>query len=222
MKNTKLVCFDLDDTLIREVHSVMLPCIINGKEYEHSIIQKNEEDGELDYITADYQRAKLTRGLTLSFLKSEFTKHIKPLKNIEAVISRLKKENIKCILITVGPIQVARLVGELWGFDYCYGSDYEIVDGSFTGNIISYITAEGKIDCLTSYCSEQGTDTSDCIAVGDGSTDIPVFNICGGSIALNGNEKAKQSASISIDTDDLNDILDYIIGDLYDKSKESF
>ncbi|EQB86250.1 hypothetical protein M918_15030 [Clostridium sp. BL8] len=32
MKNTKLVCFDLDDTLIREIHSVMLPCILNGKE----------------------------------------------------------------------------------------------------------------------------------------------------------------------------------------------
>lgn len=47
----KLVCFDLDDTLIREIHSVMLPCILNGKEYEHSKIQAKEDSGELDYIT---------------------------------------------------------------------------------------------------------------------------------------------------------------------------
>ena len=40
---TKLICFDLDDTLIREVHSVMLPCILNGREEEHAIIQKQEE-----------------------------------------------------------------------------------------------------------------------------------------------------------------------------------
>ena len=50
---TKTVCFDLDDTLIREIHSVMLPCILNGKEKEHSVIQEKEETGELDYITAE-------------------------------------------------------------------------------------------------------------------------------------------------------------------------
>ncbi|WP_367179361.1 hypothetical protein [Clostridium sp.] len=42
-EKVKLVCFDLDDTLIREIHSVMLPCILNGKENEHSLIQKQEE-----------------------------------------------------------------------------------------------------------------------------------------------------------------------------------
>ena len=60
---TKLVCFDLDDTLIRGIHSVMLPCILNGKEEEHAIIQEQEENGHLDYITADHMRAKLFCGL---------------------------------------------------------------------------------------------------------------------------------------------------------------
>ena len=41
---TKLVCFDLDDILIRGIHSVMLPCILNGKEEEHAIIQEQEEN----------------------------------------------------------------------------------------------------------------------------------------------------------------------------------
>ena len=40
---TKLVCLDLDDTLIRGIHSVMLPCIMNGKEEEHAIIQEQED-----------------------------------------------------------------------------------------------------------------------------------------------------------------------------------
>ncbi len=62
----KLVSFDLDDTLIREIHSVMLPCILNGKEQEHSVIQAREESGELDYITADYLRAELLSGLVES------------------------------------------------------------------------------------------------------------------------------------------------------------
>lgn len=63
MGNMKLVCFDLDDTLIREIHSVMLPCILNGKEKEHSFIQMQEEEDFIDYISADYQRAQLLLGL---------------------------------------------------------------------------------------------------------------------------------------------------------------
>lgn len=47
--DTRLICFDLDDTLIRDIHSVMLPCILNGKEKEHAVIQKQEESGLLDY-----------------------------------------------------------------------------------------------------------------------------------------------------------------------------
>lgn len=53
MAKLKLVCFDLDDTLIREIHSVMLPCILNGKEKEHSFIQEQEEKGLINYIAAD-------------------------------------------------------------------------------------------------------------------------------------------------------------------------
>ena len=59
----ELACFDLDDTLIRGIHSVMFPCILNGKEKEHSIIQEREEKGEIDYISADYLRAELLKGL---------------------------------------------------------------------------------------------------------------------------------------------------------------
>jgi len=57
MGKLKLVCFDLDDTLIREIHSVMLPCILNGKENEHSFIQEQEEKGMINYKSADYLRA---------------------------------------------------------------------------------------------------------------------------------------------------------------------
>lgn len=41
----KLVCFDLDDTLIREVHSVMLPCILNGMDVLACFVPRQEEDG---------------------------------------------------------------------------------------------------------------------------------------------------------------------------------
>ena len=209
-KGTKLICFDLDDTLIRGIHSVMLPCILNGKEKEHSIIQKREETNEIDYISADYLRAELLSGLDENKIYNRFLEIAKPLTNISETINSLHQENIKCIVVTVGPVQVAKVVSDIWGFDGYYGSQYEVVDGKFTGKILEYIRAENKVDCLVDYCQKNNIKACECIAVGDGSTDIPVFEYCGKSIALNASEKVKNKATYSVDTDNLLDILDYI------------
>jgi phosphoserine phosphatase len=211
MGKLKLVCFDLDDTLIREIHSVMLPCILNGKEKEHSLIQEQEEKGLIDYISADYLRAKLLLGLEERKIAQSFLDIAKPLKNIKGVVEALHKQNIKCIVITVGPKQVAKVVCDIWGFDGYYGSDYEVVEGIFTGKILNYIAAEQKIKCLQDFCKKNSISPDECVAVGDGSTDIPVFQYCGKSIAINRSLKVKQSAMHAVDTDDLTNILRYIL-----------
>ncbi|MDP4145454.1 MAG: HAD family phosphatase [Bacillota bacterium] len=211
MGKFKLVCFDLDDTLIREIHSVMLPCILNGKEKEHSFIQEQEEKGLINYISADYLRAELLLGLEERKIAQSFLEIAKPLKNIKNVVEVLHGQNIKCIVVTVGPKQVAKVVCDIWGFDNYYGSNYEVVDGLFTGKILNYIGAEQKIECLQDFCKNNSIKPSECIAVGDGSTDIPVFQYCGRSIAINSSSKVKQSAMYSVDTDDLTDIIGYIL-----------
>jgi phosphoserine phosphatase len=49
------------------------------------------------------------------------------------------------------------------------------------------------------------------VAVGDGSTDIPVFEACGKSIAINASEAVKKKATYAVDTDNLRDILELIL-----------
>ncbi len=210
MESLKLVCFDLDDTLIREIHSVMLPCILNGKEKEHSFIQEQEEKGMINYISADYLRAELLLGLEEHKIAQYFLEIVKPLKNIKDVVEALHEENIRCIVITVGPKQVAKVVCNIWGFDDYYGSDYEVIEGEFTGKILNYIGAEQKISCLQHFCENNSIKPEECIAVGDGSTDIPLFEYCGKSIAINSSPEVKKSAIYAVDTDDLADILKYI------------
>ena len=210
MGELKLVCFDLDDTLIREVHSVMLPCILNGKEKEHALIQEQEEKGLIDYKSADYLRAELLFGLEERKIAEYFLELAKPLKNIKNVVEALHEQNIKCIVITVGPKQVAKVVCEIWNFDAYYGSDYEVVDGIFTGKILNYIGAEQKIECLQDFWKNNNIKSEECLAVGDGSTDIPIFQYSGKSIAINSSSKVQQNATYSVDTDDLTDILKYI------------
>jgi phosphoserine phosphatase len=211
MGKLKLVCFDLDDTLIREIHSVMLPCILNGKEKEHSLIQEQEEKGLINYKSADYLRAELLLGLEECKIAQSFLEIAKPLKNIKSVVEALHEKNIKCIVITVGPKQVAKVVCDIWGFDDYYGSDYEVLGGVFTGKILNYIGAEQKIECLQDFCKDNNISPHECIAVGDGSTDIPIFEYCGKSIAINSSPKVRKSAMYSVDTDDLTDIIKYIL-----------
>jgi len=208
---TKLVCFDLDHTLIQEIHSVMLPCILNGREQDHKVIQAKEEAGLIDYIEADHLRAKLLSGLDEKEIDKCFLDIAKPLKNIAETIQTLHAYSIKCIVVTVGPKQVAKVVAKLWEFDAHYGSDYEVVNGKFTGKIINYIKSENKVDCLKDYCNREKLQAFECVAVGDGATDIPLFEYCAKSIAINASEKAKEVATFSIDTDNLTDILGFIV-----------
>ena len=207
----KLVCFDLDHTLINEVHSVMLLCLLNGREKEHAIVQEQEELGIIDYKTADYQRAKLVEGLDSSLVYDGFIGLTKPLDKIADTIRTLHSRNIQSIIITVGPKQVADAARDLWGANASYGSIYETSNGHFTGKITSYIDGYGKVDCLNDYCLENNITPEECIAVGDGSTDIPLFKHCHRSIAINASPSAIQSASCSIITSDLSGILPYIL-----------
>lgn len=207
MNTPKLVCFDLDDTLIREKHSVMIPCIINGKEVEHDVIQKREEANEMDYKAADYLRAELLKGLKESDIMARFLEIAKPLKNIKETINRLQLQGAKCIVITVGPVQVAKVVSKLYGFDAYYGSDYEVINGEFTGKINKYVSSEEKINCLMDYCHIENIEAKDCVAIGDGATDIPLFKYCGKSIAINSAERIKKEATSWIETDDLLDLI---------------
>ena len=211
MAGFKLVCFDLDDTLIMDIHSVMLPCILNGKGKELSIIEEREVSGELDYIAADYLKASLLRGFAECKIADSFLEIAKPLKNISQVVDALHMEGIMCIVITVGPRQVSKVVCDMYGFDDYYGSNYEVVDGVFTGKILDYVNAEEKVECLIDFCNKHDIALDECIAVGDGMTDVPIFDLCGKSIALNATADLRQYATFVIETRDLVDVLQYIV-----------
>lgn len=64
---------------------------------------------------------------------------------------------------------------------------------------------------LKDFCKHNNIKPYECLTVGDGSTDIPVFQYSGKSIAINSSPKVQQSATYAVDTDDLTDILQYII-----------
>ncbi len=206
----KLVSFDLDETLISGLKSFSLLCLLNGKYQEQKVIQEKEDSGEIDYVSADYLAAPLLTGLKKSTVAEQFLLQVKPLKNISEVIQQLKKQGITTLIITSGPQAVAEAAAEIWGFDGSFGSEFEIIDGVFTGTLLNFLTAEDKVQHLATYCQKHNIKPQECLAVGDGITDIPLFEFCGQSIAINAKAEVKEQATYAIDTCDLYDILQFI------------
>ena len=70
-----------------------------------------------------------------------------------------------------------------------------------------HIGDAGKIACLEDYCAKQKIEPTECIAVGDGASDMPLFAHCRASIAVNYAPAVLGKATHYLKTDDMADVL---------------
>jgi len=211
MKDFKVACFDMDGTLITNTNSVEYLCLLNGKGREVKEIELKEENDEISWIEADYIKAKLFAGLEVKRVFEEFEKHIKLIDSIGEVLEELKQNDIKSILVTAGPIQVAEALGKKFRFDKICGSLYEVENGCFTGNIKKHLGDSGKLESLTLFCNENKLTLDRVVAIGDSASDIKVFEKSGKSIAINYSYKLEGKANVYLRTEKLYDIVEHII-----------
>jgi len=204
----KLIAFDMDGTLIRNTDSVAFLCRLCGVDPGAlAEINSRESSGAISWIEADYARVRLIRGLPLGMIREAFDTHIQLISGLGAVMDHLRKKNYRAMLVTAGPRQVADILSERYRFDDCFGSDYEVIDGRFTGRIRSHMGSLGKAKCLQRICLREGIHSEDCVAVGDSASDIGLFQSAGRSIAINFSPELKPYATHAIRTNDLPDIL---------------
>lgn len=209
MSRYKIACFDMDGTLITNTNSVRYLCKINGKLNKVLELEKQEEKVEISWIKADYLKANLIKGLELKQVRRKFDEEIKLIGKIKEVVQMLKKRGIKIILVTAGPVQVAKVLGERFKFDKVYGSNFAVKEGVFTGNIIEHLGDAGKLNCLKNFCKENNTGLDECIAIGDSNSDVELFKECKKSIAINYSDALIGKADVYLKTENLSEILDY-------------
>lgn len=204
------VCFDMDGTLIRNTDSVRYLCTLNGQEEELDAIERREAEGTLLWIDADYHKARLIEGLNVAEVDDRFDETVELIQDIHSVIGNLKSRGIRSLLVTAGPIQVARILGTRYGFDDVYGSQYEVDNGRYTGRITRHLGYAGKLSCLDEFCLKHGIALAHCVAVGDSESDIALFEKCARSIAINFTDAVCGRASEYIITDSLSGVIGII------------
>lgn len=206
----KAICFDFDGTLSIGINSVEYLCILNNAEKELAVIERLKNNNELDWVEADFMKAKLLKGLYIDAVERNFDDKIELIEGINEVVRYIKNRGYKSLVITSGPNLVAASFAKRYGIDYAYGSIYEIKEGRFTGSLLKHLDSKGKLKCLVDFCLCNNIELNECIAVGDGFSDVDIFKAVGKSIAINYCEEVYGLAGHYILTGNIQDIIGFI------------
>ena len=113
------------------------------------------------------------------------------------LIKHFKKKGYKIYAVTASPSPVVEYVLEHLGIDNFYSTKLEIINGKYTGDILSnmHLTKEGKLDIVRSLIINEGINTSESFALGDTLHDLPLLESVAYPIALNPKGKLIKYAS---------------------------
>jgi HAD superfamily hydrolase (TIGR01490 family) len=112
---------------------------------------------------------------------------VDPMVYEEAVdlIAEHKTAGRDVIIISSSGTEIVEPIGERLGVDRALGTQVEIVDGRYTGEILFYAYGEGKADAMRALAAENGYDLADCYAYTDSATDLPMLDVVGHPVCVN-------------------------------------
>lgn len=209
-RTRRLVCFDMDSTLIEaEVIDELAKAAGVGEEV--TAITEAAMRGELDFKQSFARRMALLKGLDESVL-AEVAASLKFTEGCERLMATLKKLGYKTAILSGGFNYFGRLIQARLGMDYVYANELEIVDGKVTGRVVGdVVDGQRKAQLLRELALRENITLEQVIAVGDGANDLPMLSVAGLGIAFRAKPLVKASAKQAISTLGLDAIL-YLMG----------
>lgn len=209
-RNRRLICFDMDSTLIKtEVIDELADRAGVGEQVR--AITDSAMRGEIDFNESFKQRVALLKGLDEKILE-EIAKNLPIMDGAERLISILKRIGFKVAILSGGFSYFGNYLKKRFDVDYVYANELEIIDGKLTGNYLGDIVdGKRKAELLRLIAQVEKIELEQVIAVGDGANDLPMLNLAGLGIAFHAKPKVIANAQQSISTIGLDGIL-YFLG----------
>jgi len=209
-RNRRLICFDMDSTLIKtEVIDELADRAGVGEQVR--AITESAMRGEIDFHESFTQRVSLLKGLDATVL-NDIAENLPIMEGADKLMTILKQCGFKIAILSGGFSYFGEVLKKRFGVDYVYANELEIKDGKLTGKYIGdVVDGKRKAELLRLIAQVEHIDLQQTIAVGDGANDLPMINLAGLGIAFHAKPKVKESAGQSISTIGLDGIL-YFLG----------
>ena len=209
-RNRRLVCFDMDSTLIEhEVIDELAKAAGVGEQVAE--ITERAMQGELDFIQSFEARVALLKGLDASVLES-IAQSLKLTEGAEHLMHTLKALGYKTAILSGGFTYFGEYLQRKLGIDYVHANALEVEDGKVTGRVVGRVVdGQRKAELLREIAASEGVNLEQVIAVGDGANDLPMLSIAGLGIAFRAKPLVKANAKQAISTLGLDGIL-YLLG----------
>ena len=207
----RLICFDMDSTLIQT------ECIDElarraGVGEQVSAITAAAMRGEIDFKESFTRRVALLKGLDASVMQ-DIAEHLPITEGTDRLMRVLKQCGYKIAILSGGFTYFGEFLRRKYGIDYVYANELEIGDdGRLTGHYVGEIVdGHRKAELLRLIAQVEKVNLAQTIAVGDGANDLPMISTAGLGIAFHAKPRVRQTAQQSINTMGIDTIL-YFLG----------
>ena len=207
----RLICFDMDSTLIQT------ECIDElaeraGVGDKVKAITERAMRGEIDFKESFTERVALLKGLDVSVMQ-EIAENLPITEGVERLRTILKRCGYKIAILSGGFTFFGEYLQRKFGIDYVYANELEIDDdGKLTGRYVGEIVdGHRKAELLKLIAQVEKVNLAQTIAVGDGANDLPMISQAGLGIAFHAKPRVVANAKQSINTIGLDGVL-YFLG----------
>ncbi|WP_314671132.1 phosphoserine phosphatase SerB [Segatella salivae] len=207
----RLICFDMDSTLIQTecIDELAMRAGVGDKV---KAITERAMRGEIDFKESFTQRVSLLKGLDISVMK-DIAEHLPITEGADRLMSVLKRCGYKIAILSGGFTYFGEQLRRRYGIDYVYANELEIDEnGKLTGRYIGEIVdGKRKAELLKLIAQVEQVNLAQTIAVGDGANDLPMISEAGLGIAFHAKPRVKATAQQSINNIGLDGVL-YFLG----------
>lgn len=207
----RLICFDMDSTLI-QTECIDELAMRAGVGDEVKVITESAMRGEIDFKESFTRRVALLKGLDVSVMQ-DIADHLPVTEGVDRLMTVLKRCGYKIAILSGGFTFFGEQLQRRYGIDYMYANELEVDDnGKLTGRYVGEIVdGHRKAELLKLIAQVEKVNLAQTIAVGDGANDLPMISQAGLGIAFHAKPRVVATAKQSINTIGLDGVL-YFLG----------